>query len=89
MSCPAKAKNPRDRGLIDVFNWLARPRLPAFLEEYKNIKIDLRALTGRPEHPDPDVEIWIAFGPYAAGLKAQRLFGEELTPVATPALAAS
>jgi len=73
--------------LMFSIGWLA-PRLPAFQKEYQNIKIDLRALTGRPERPDPDVEIWIAFGPYAAGLKAQRLFGEELTPVATPALAA-
>lgn len=66
--------------------WLS-PRLPAFLNENPDIRIDLRALTGRTERPDPDVAIWIAFGAYPAGLQATHLFGEELTPVASPQLA--
>ncbi|MCE2517956.1 MAG: LysR family transcriptional regulator [Alphaproteobacteria bacterium] len=66
--------------------WLT-PRLPEFLAQHPEIKIDLRALMGRPEQPDPDVALWIAFGPYPAGLVATRLFGERLTPVATTELA--
>ena len=72
--------------LMFSVSWLA-PRLPRFLEKYPDIKIDLRSLTGRPERPDPDVSVWIAFGPYPAGLVATTLFGEDLTPVAVPAIA--
>ena len=73
--------------LMFSVGWLS-PRLPEFLAQHPNIRIDLRALTGRPEDPDPDLALWIAFGPYSPGLAASRLFGEELTPVATAAVAA-
>ena len=66
--------------------WLS-PRLPDFLRENPNIRIDLRAMTGRPERYDPDMALWVAFGPYSVGLVAQRLFGERLTPVALPEIA--
>ena len=66
--------------------WLAA-KLPEFMAENQNIKVDLRALTGRPERPDPDVEIWVAFGPYPAGLVSIPLFGETLIPVSTPEIA--
>ena len=72
--------------LMFSVSWLA-PRLPSFLEKYPEIKIDLRSLTGRPERPDPDVSVWIAFGPYPAGLVATNLFGEDLTPIAMPNIA--
>ena len=72
--------------LMFSIGWLA-PKLPEFLEAHKDIKIDLRAMNGRPERPDPDVGIWVAFGPYPTGLVANRLFGEVLTPVAMPAIA--
>lgn len=72
--------------LMLSIGWLT-PRLPTFLEQHPYIKVDLRVLTGRPERPDPDMAVWIAFGPYAAGLKSIKLFGERLTPVATPAIA--
>jgi len=72
--------------LMFSVSWLA-PRLPRFLEKYPDIKIDLRSLTGRPERPDPDVSVWVAFGPYPAGLVATELFGEDLTPVAIPTIA--
>ncbi len=73
--------------LMLTIGWLS-PRLPEFLAKNPTIKIDLRALMGRPEQPDPDAALWIAFGPYSVGLVAKRLFGERLTPVAPPALAA-
>ena len=66
--------------------WLA-PRLPEFQQAHRHVTIDLRTLTGRPERPDPDVAVWVAFGPYPPGLTARRLFGERLTPVSTPELA--
>ena len=66
--------------------WLA-PRLARFTAAHPDLRIELRALTGRPELPDPDVSVWIGFGPYAAGLHATRLFGETLRPVAPPKLA--
>ena len=66
--------------------WLA-PKLPEFMAENQNIKVDLRALTGRPERPDPDVAIWVAFGPYPAGLVSTPLFGETLMPVSRPEVA--
>jgi LysR family glycine cleavage system transcriptional activator len=68
--------------------WLA-PRLPKFLSDNETVQIDMRALTGRPEKPDPDVAIWIAFGPYPAGVVATHLFGERLIPVAKPETAVS
>lgn len=72
--------------LMWSIGWLSS-RLPQFLAAHDHVHLDLRALTGRPERPDPDVSIWVAFGPYPSGLEAHRLFGEELTPIAAPALA--
>lgn len=66
--------------------WLAQ-KLSEFMAENQNIRIDIRAMTGRPERPDPNVAIWIAFGPYPAGLVSTLLFGETLTPVSTPEVA--
>ena len=72
--------------LMLSIGWLSL-KLPHFLKDYPDISVDLRALTGRPELPDPDMRLWIGFGPYQAGLQAERLFGESLTPVATPQIA--
>lgn len=83
---------PREKTLVIAASlmlsvgWLA-PKLPEFMAENQNIKVDLRALTGRPERPDPDVAIWVAFGPYSAGLVSTPLFGETLMPVSRPEVA--
>lgn len=73
--------------LMLSIGWLSS-KLPSFLEQYPDITVDLRALTGRPERPDPDMNLWIGFGPYQSGLKAEYLFGESLAPVATQEIAA-
>lgn len=91
-SATAEFARPRQKTLVIgaslMFSvaWLA-PRLPQFLAANQGLRLDLRALHGRPEQAGHDVDIWVAFGPFGPGLVAQRLFGERLTPVATPELA--
>ena len=91
-SATAEFARPRQKTLVIgaslMFSvaWLA-PRLPQFLAANPGLRLDLRALHGRPEQAGHDVDIWVAFGPFGPGLVAQRLFGERLTPVATPELA--
>jgi len=91
-SATAEFARPRQKTLVVgaslMFSvaWLA-PRLPQFLSAHPSLRLDLRTLYGRPEQGGHDMDIWVAFGPFGPGLVAQRLFGERLTPVATPELA--
>ena len=65
--------------------WLL-PRLPAFLAAHPRLSVEVHSLTGRPETPPLQAEMWIAFGQPPPGTTARMLFGERLVPVAHPDL---
>jgi len=85
MAAPGRAPLIVGASLILSAGWLS-PRLSKFMAADPQLSVSLRSLLGHPETPARDVAIWIAFGQPPPGTVCERLFGEQLVPVAHPGL---
>ena len=64
--------------------WLL-PRLADFNEQHPNMQVDIRATLSLTDFPRDGVDMAVRFGPGTwAGLRAIKLYDEELVPVCSP-----
>ena len=86
LSAPSRSVLVVGVSLAFSIGWLS-PRLPHFLQEHPEIRLELHSLIGRSEAPPRHATLWVSFGPPPPGTDATVLFGERLIPVAHPQLA--